>query len=414
MRCLKQLFSFQDRLDNMPNLTKLTSYLLSIILVSSTDPSFAQVNFGWDYQFFQCTDTVFYSDSTIAPQGKQINSWKWNFGDGSFPSYLQNPTHAYNSAGIYAVQLNVTYTDSSQDSIVKSIVIPGAIPEFSILQQDGKQRDSFLICIGDEITILNHSSGDLIDPQYEMIWGDGVITNPNSNGDPANHVYSTIGSFKLYMVLSAEIEGTLIRCNTIFPDTSSDLITKKEFIVHVLDRPKADFNIGTDPTFIGHPTAFETDLDSIYTRMVWDFGDGSLDTFTDVKTSIIHKYYDQGTYTVTLVPEYTPSIPDAPVCPDTIRKQVMVLHDSLNSMEELEEKVMIIPNPTSSGVLLNLDRVYNTVQLELFDSEAKSINTVFYQNVSKIYLDSDLRPGQYFVKITLDQNEVVHKKIIKL
>jgi PKD repeat protein len=48
--------------------------------------------------------------TTFSDQSKSsgpINSWLWDFGDGSTPSTAQNPTHTYNEAGEYTVKLQV-------------------------------------------------------------------------------------------------------------------------------------------------------------------------------------------------------------------------------------------------------------------------------------------------------------------
>jgi PKD repeat protein len=51
--------------------------------------------------------TVDFTDKSIG----EIDSWEWNFGDGSPASFEQNPTHIYDQPGIYSVSLTVN--DSS-------------------------------------------------------------------------------------------------------------------------------------------------------------------------------------------------------------------------------------------------------------------------------------------------------------
>jgi len=73
--------------------------------------------------------TVFTDESTIA--GGSITTWSWNFGDpGSGAnniSALQNPTHAYSSAGTYPVILTVTSNFGCQSTIKANIVV-SAVP----------------------------------------------------------------------------------------------------------------------------------------------------------------------------------------------------------------------------------------------------------------------------------------------
>jgi PKD repeat protein len=51
--------------------------------------------------------TVTFTDVSI-PQGCQVTSWNWDFGDGSVHSFVQNPpAHQYTKQGTYAVRLTV-------------------------------------------------------------------------------------------------------------------------------------------------------------------------------------------------------------------------------------------------------------------------------------------------------------------
>lgn len=53
----------------------------------------------------QFADTTFTSD----PNG--VQTWMWDFGDGSAPDFTQNPSHTYATCGKYTVTLSVTDTD---------------------------------------------------------------------------------------------------------------------------------------------------------------------------------------------------------------------------------------------------------------------------------------------------------------
>lgn len=57
--------------------------------------------------------------------GGTIDSWDWDFGDGSTSS-RQNPSHTYNSAGTYSVELTVEDNQGEADSVTKQIIVGGS------------------------------------------------------------------------------------------------------------------------------------------------------------------------------------------------------------------------------------------------------------------------------------------------
>jgi PKD repeat protein len=52
-----------------------------------------------------------------------INSWSWDFGDGT-TSIEPNPSHQYHNSGKYTVTLNVTNNNGSQSTVTKRITVP--------------------------------------------------------------------------------------------------------------------------------------------------------------------------------------------------------------------------------------------------------------------------------------------------
>jgi PKD repeat protein len=59
------------------------------------------------YEFSISDLTVYFEDLSAIINEIQIDSWLWDFGDGS-SSFLQSPSHTYDSAGIYEARLIVT------------------------------------------------------------------------------------------------------------------------------------------------------------------------------------------------------------------------------------------------------------------------------------------------------------------
>jgi acetyl esterase/lipase len=70
-----------------------------------------------DYSWTQNTLTATFTDSSSGSA-----AWWWDFGDGTFNN-IQNPTHAYTTAGTYQVKLYVENDIKSWDEITKSVIV---------------------------------------------------------------------------------------------------------------------------------------------------------------------------------------------------------------------------------------------------------------------------------------------------
>ncbi|MBR4266256.1 MAG: PKD domain-containing protein [Bacteroidales bacterium] len=75
------------------------------------NPSNIRVDFSCNTVFFLC------------PLFNNITSCSWNFGDGSQSTDI-NPTHIYNTSGLYEVKLNVVLDDGIEKKYSKKIRIP--------------------------------------------------------------------------------------------------------------------------------------------------------------------------------------------------------------------------------------------------------------------------------------------------
>src|SRR5262249_51511607 len=92
------------------------SYTLQATGVSSgTAP---QASFSWTPTSPAVGAIVQFGDTSTG----NPTSWSWTFGDGG-TSNLQNPTHPYNSAGIYGVTLTVSNSFGSSTSPAQHLVV---------------------------------------------------------------------------------------------------------------------------------------------------------------------------------------------------------------------------------------------------------------------------------------------------
>jgi PKD repeat protein len=71
---------------------------------------------------FECTDLGCDFADTSTDEDGTIESWEWDFGDGSEKSYTQNPSHLYTSDGAFSVTLTVTDDDDDTHSLSRDVI----------------------------------------------------------------------------------------------------------------------------------------------------------------------------------------------------------------------------------------------------------------------------------------------------
>lgn len=210
-------------------------------------------------------------------------SWSWDFGDGN-TSALQNPSHTYNSYGVYNVSLIVTNANGCIDTLTRSnfIRVQRAVIAIPSLPTRG--------CIPFTISpIANIIAVDAI-TSYLWDFGDGftsTLSNPT-------HTYPIQGTYsvKLVIATSTGCSDSLIIANA----------------VRVGNNPTVDFSASPILVCAYQPVQF-TDLSVPSDEWLWNFGDGNTSSIQNPQ----HIYTDTGYYTVTLTATNNG-------CPGTITK----------------------------------------------------------------------------------------------
>jgi PKD repeat protein len=188
----------------------------------------------------------------------------WEFGDGN-TSILENPTHTFDSAGIFPVKLKVD-NGCGFDSIVVNITVYPE-PEVSFVHNDS-------ICEGDIVNFVNTSVGTT-----GQVWafGDGdssLLNNPE-------HVYTTAGTYIVHLTAFADTSGC--------PASDSSIVT-------VLPRPTSTFTSSVLDGCVPLTVDFtNTGIGADYAA--WTFGDGN----SSVAINPTHTFNAPGTYAVCLV-----------------------------------------------------------------------------------------------------------------
>ncbi|MCX6279817.1 MAG: PKD domain-containing protein [Bacteroidetes bacterium] len=192
-----------------------------------------------------------FTDASL-PMGGTINSWSWNFGDGSPLSTIQSPTHLYVNSGSYNVTLSVaTITGCLHDTAKQAVVKTPPDANFSIA---GHCKGSLT-----HFTDLSTTPGGAI-TQREWHFGDGdTSTLPNPT-----HLYANPGAYTVKLIV----------WNT---SACADSIT---IPLVIFDKPVAAFTSFSkfcpagEVTFTDHTIAAGAPI----TSWLWTFGAGSFNT----------------------------------------------------------------------------------------------------------------------------------------
>ncbi len=240
--------------------------------------------------------TRIFTDKSIA-----ADSWLWDFGDGQ-TSTDQNPIHTYANSGSYLVTLIVgnnatgcTYTKTGNVLIVNQLA-------------DFVASDTSF-CKGNA---TNFSVFNVTPAYYSSFnWNFGDITT--GTGSPIAKIYFISGIYDVTLVTKDK-------------NGCKDTIIKPQYIK--VNGPIADFVATNTIVCSGVATTFSdlslSDGRNPISKRVWNFGDGAIDTTTQINVS--HTYSNAGMYTVSLL------ISDTSGCTNNIIKNnyITVSHPNAN------------------------------------------------------------------------------------
>ena len=224
-----------------------------------------------------------YTDETVAfnasesydPDGT-IESYTWNFGDGTNGTG-ETTNHSFTDDGIYTVTLTVTDDDDLQDTISTNVTVLNRSPVASF-------SESATTVLTDSIIDFNASSSYDSDGSiviYFWIFGDGQ----NTTGMITQHAYVDDGTYIVNLTITDDDSAT---------DTTTSTIT-------VINRsPAASFTKSSETAYTLETLTFNASLsydpDGVIVSYFWVFGDG----LNASGVVVSHAYSDDGVYVVTL------------------------------------------------------------------------------------------------------------------
>ncbi|MCP4122722.1 MAG: PKD domain-containing protein [Bacteroidetes bacterium] len=322
----------------------------------TTEPVVA--DFTADVQV-SCDGTVIFTD---ASEGT-ITTWSWDFGDESSSSD-QNPTHQYFESGTYTVTLSVS-NGNTDDEVVQTDLVTVVLLDIPANVNDASG------CVGDSL-ILSATS-----------------ENTTSWYDSGNNLVET---------------GSTFTTDALSNNTSffvSDVATVNSV---TCESEKAQVNVTIyDAGFEADETDLTvtfTDLSVNATSWFWDFGDDN----SSAEQNPHHVYEDGGAYTVTLTVNG--------ICMESVA--VNVVASGAASLFE-RSGVELLPNPANSYAVIKTGidlPVHSIIQLIGVDGKVISEQQLDQPlSATEISL-SQIPNGLYNVVITLDNEILVHRKLV--
>ncbi len=259
-----------------------------ILVVSNTDGCVDSISLSVNVnplptvQITTDADTVCVSAITnfYGSGSANIVTWAWTFGDGG-TSVVQNPQHAYSSAGVYNITLTAM-DDNGCDSVATHTITVNP-PPYSDFSTSSPSCENSAVDFYD----LSSAPNGWI-TQWHWYFGDGSDTTVLFP-DPPNvtHTYTASGSYIASLVITSNAGCT-------------DSITHE---VMVSVSPQADFMPG-GPRCEGNLVQFFDESIGFGTNIQawsWDFGDpASGGNNTSALQNPYHLFSDAGTYTVFL------------------------------------------------------------------------------------------------------------------
>ncbi len=241
----------------------------------------------------ESSSTVF-SNLSTAPSGTYSN-YTWNFGDNA-QSVSNNPSHTYNTWGLFNVALTSTTNQGCTSTITKQVRIhPKPIVNFNGGVQGCSPVNAFFV--------ENSSIPEGTITSWLWNFSDGEVSTDKT----VNHVFTQSGTYDATLTVASDFG-----CTNSY--TQSNVVT-------VYSQPEADFTADPMVTDMSMPVVHFLNQSQNYSTYQWIFGDGS---FTNNELNPTHTFGDTGTYSAKLITVTNQG------CRDTITKFIEVrIHSTL-------------------------------------------------------------------------------------
>lgn len=241
-----------------------------------------------------------------------ITSWRWEFGDYTLESYLQDAGHNYNSNGSFLVRLIATTAAGCSDTDFTTVNIAGPAPSFTI--------EDTLGCEPFTAHLINTTGQAL--KSWTWYFGDSANqTYTTLSGGNVTFTYTKPGVYYLKLLGSQDVTnpstGNTVNCNSFFPDPVTGMPVRK---VVVLPTPPVGLEV-VDSACEDEELRLISHSDTSYSKLAWYISTGDVLFLTRPDSISTYRFDTSGTHRIMLVGVQNTSSQ----CLDTAFKDIYIM-----------------------------------------------------------------------------------------
>lgn len=294
--------------------------------------------------------------------------YEWDFGDGN-SSRDAAPTHAYTTAGEYAVRL-IVENDCGRDTSTQ-LILAGSPPQAAF------RLDAPNGCTPHIVRFEDVSSGIYDNYQWSFPGGE-----PATSTDPNPQVlYRQAGTYPVTLIL----RGAL----------GNDTLVQPEAVkVRTFPEPAFEYELR------GAGTVAFNNLSEGAGSYLWNFGDGSVSR----EENPVHTYSESGVYQVTLNAQNEN-------CASAVNQTLLIVLTG-TAAAPLPPELRIFPNPARDVLWIAVDApALLPLKGRLFTAAAQPVLEITLQSDQGLDV-SRLAPGIYFLVLESEQGKWIAKVVL--
>ncbi|RLF41031.1 MAG: hypothetical protein DRN21_01035, partial [Thermoplasmata archaeon] len=233
---------------------------------------------------------VFNASQSYDPDGGQIITYQWDFGDGTGYAYGMIVIHRYTNSGTYNVTLTVTDDEGETGTATTGSGI--GIPSPVNVTDNQPPVVNFTWSVDPDVdgtlnffAVVSDPDGSIANASFEWNFGDG---NSSSSQNPS-HTYERSGDYTVTLIVTDEDGGVSSYETTV---TVPNILPIAGFSVD-----RANITTASSVTFDGG-SPYSYDKDGTIVNWTWDFeNDSVIDAYG---STVTHLFSATGNYTVVL------------------------------------------------------------------------------------------------------------------